>query len=117
VQVVLSEAALRRAVPGPEVVADQLVWLLRIMELANVGVQVVPYSAGAFPGMGYAFTCLSFLERQFDDVVAVEQLHRTTWLERDADREPYEHTFLKAQDMALTEQESAKLIVELLEAA
>jgi hypothetical protein len=67
--------------------------------------------------MGSTFTCLSFLERQFDGVVAVEQLHRITWLERDAEREPYEHTFLKVQEMALTKGQSAKRIVDMLHAA
>lgn len=103
VHAMLSEAALRRMVGGAQVMADQLLWLVQLMELPTVTVQVVPDSLGAFPGLGWSFTCLSFLERQFEDVVAVELPHGTVWLEQEEERVPYEHTFLKLQDVALSE--------------
>lgn len=116
VHVVLSEAALRRAVGGAQVMTDQLLWLLQLCGMESVTVQVVPNALGAFPGQGWSFTCLSFLERQFEDVVAVELPHGTTWLEQEAERLPYEHTFLKLQEMALPRAESAELVAELVEA-
>lgn len=115
-QVVLSEAALQRVVGSPKITADQLLWLLQLSGLASVTVQVMPYAFGAGPGLGFSFSCMSFLERQFDDVVAVELLHGTTWLEAEAQREPYEHTFLKLQEAALPEEESTDFISERLSA-
>lgn len=116
VHVVLSEAALRRTVGGTQVTTDQLLWLLQLCGMESVGVQVVPNVLGAFPGLGWSFTCLSFLERQFRDAVAIELPHGTTWLEQEADRLPYEHTFSKLQEMALPRAESAEFVAELLDA-
>lgn len=117
VQVVVSEAALQQVVGSPKITADQLLWLLQLMGLPSVTVQVVPYTLGAVPGPGFSFSCMSFLERQFDDVVAVELLHETRWLEAEEEREPYEHTFLKLQDVALSEVESVDFISERLSRA
>jgi hypothetical protein len=110
--VVLNEAALRRMVGGAQVMADQLVWLVQLCGMESVTMQVVPNMLGAFPGLGWSFTCLSFLERQFEDVVAVELPHGTTWLEQEEERVPYEHTFLKLQEVALPLAESVELIAE-----
>lgn len=116
VHVVLSEAALRRGVGGAQVTADQLLWLVQLCGMKNIRAQVVPNALGAFPGLGWSFTCLSFLERQFEDVVAVELPHGTTWLEQNEKRVPYEHTFLKLQEVALPEADSVELMAELLNA-
>ena len=112
--VVLSEAAIQRMVGGTQVMVDQLLWLLQLCGMESVRVQVVPSQRGAFPGLGWSFTCLSFLERQFEDVVAIELPHATTWLEREEERAPFEHTFLKLQEMALPEAESVDFVAERL---
>lgn len=112
VHVVLSEAALRRTVGGAQVMADQLLWLVQLCGMESVKLQVVPNAHGAFPGLGWPFTCLSFLERQFEDVVAVELPHGTIWLEQEEERVPYEQTFLKLQEMALPPADSVELIAE-----
>lgn len=114
VHVVLSETALRRTIGSVQVMADQLLWLIQLCGMNSVRMQVVPTAHGAFPGLGWSFTCLSFLERQFEDVVAVELPHGTVWLEQQAERAPYEHTFLKLQEMALPPADSAELVAERL---
>jgi hypothetical protein len=114
IHVVLSEAALRRTVGGAQVMADQLLWLVQLCGMESVRVQMVPNLLGAFAGLGWSFTWLSFLERQFEDVVTVELPHRTAWLEQEAERVPYAHTFMKLQEMALSEGESVDLIAERL---
>ncbi|MET8763031.1 DUF5753 domain-containing protein [Lentzea sp. NPDC004782] len=82
VHVVLGEAGLRRTVGGAQVMADQLLWLVQLCGMESVKVQVVPDVLGAFPGLGSAFNCLSFLERQFEDLVAIDLPHGTVWLEQ-----------------------------------
>ena len=96
--------------------ADQLLWLVQLCGMESVRVQVIPSVLGAFPGLGWSFTCLSFLERQFEDVVAVELPHGTTWLEQEQERVPYEHTFLKLQEIALPEMVSVELVAEVMDA-
>lgn len=96
--------------------ADQLLWLVQLCGMESVRVQVVPNLLGAFPGLGWSSAWLSFLERQFEDVVAVELSHGTTWLELEEERVPYQHTFLKLQEMALSEEESAEFVAGVMDA-
>ena len=57
---VINEAALRRAIGGPEVMAEQLGQILDWCELPNIIVQVLPYEAGAHACPSGAFVVLSF---------------------------------------------------------
>ncbi|MFY1692449.1 helix-turn-helix domain-containing protein [Plantactinospora sp. WMMB782] len=52
---VLDAGALCRPVGGPEVMREQLLHIVEITELPHVRVQVVPKSAGAYPGLGGPF--------------------------------------------------------------
>ncbi len=60
--VVLNEAVLRRPVGGYDVMADQFRHLVKVSELPNVHVHVLPFSAGLHAGaMSGAFSLLEFL--------------------------------------------------------
>ncbi|MDX3074716.1 helix-turn-helix transcriptional regulator [Streptomyces sp. MI02-7b] len=48
---VLYEAALRCPVGGPDTAREQLLHLLEVAALRNVSVQVLPFAAGAHPGL------------------------------------------------------------------
>lgn len=112
--VLLAEAVLRRAVGGPVVMADQLTWLLQLIALPAVTVQVVPDGIGAYPGIGWCFTMLSFMAKHLDDVVFVQQLHNALWLEAADDCVPYEKTFCRLAQVALPPADSVELIAEAL---
>ena len=58
--VVLDEAVLRRRVGGPQVMIDQLERLIDAAGLANVTLQVLPFSVGVHAGMDGEFTILSY---------------------------------------------------------
>ncbi|GLW19887.1 transcriptional regulator [Streptomyces sp. NBRC 13847] len=74
---VLDEAALRRCVGGPVVQLEQLQHLLDIHDcLPHVQLQVLPFSAGAHPGIDGAHTVFRF--DSSSPVVVVESL--TTWI-------------------------------------
>ncbi|MDX6339714.1 MAG: hypothetical protein QOG05_7054, partial [Streptosporangiaceae bacterium] len=57
---IMDEAAARRIVGGPAVMREQLARLRDIAALPNVTVQVIPYEAGAHPGMPGSFIVLEF---------------------------------------------------------
>ncbi len=57
---VINEAAVRRAVGGPEVMRAQLRHLADMATRPNVTVQVLPFSAGAHRGMLGSFAALRF---------------------------------------------------------
>ena len=65
---VITEAVLRREVGGPDVIRDQARWLVEVATLPDVTVQVLPFSAGAHPGMTGPFTMLRFAERSMNVV-------------------------------------------------
>lgn len=100
--VVLGEAALRRAVGGPLVMADQLFQLAAFAQLEGARVFLVPDKRGAFAGPA-SFAVLSFREPQFDDVVYLDSLHGGTWLESELERRPYAETFERLITVALPE--------------
>ena len=82
---VINEAALRRVVGGPDVMRDQSRRLVEIATLPNVTVQVLPFSAGAHPGMTGPFTTLRFAERSMN-VVFIELRGGAVYQERLSDR-------------------------------
>ena len=53
---VLSEAVLRREVGGPDVMREQVARLREATSRPNIAVQILPFSAGAHPGMTGPFT-------------------------------------------------------------
>lgn len=57
---IIGEAAVRTQVGGPQVMHDQIEHLLSLGEMANIAIQVMPYSAGAHLGLGGAFVVMSF---------------------------------------------------------
>lgn len=60
--VVLGEAVLRQVVGGPQLMRRQLLHLCEASNRPNVTVQVVPFVAGAYPGLEGCFTILTFDE-------------------------------------------------------
>jgi hypothetical protein len=88
---VIDEAALRRPVGSPEVMRGQLERLVDATRLANVVLQILPFGAGAHPGMVGAFSILRFADQELPDVVYVEHLTNALYLDRRDDVNQYLH--------------------------
>ena len=88
---VIDEAALRRPVGSPEVMRGQLERLIAATKLANVVLQILPFHAGAHPGMVGAFSILRFADGELPDVVYVEHLTNAQYLDRRDDVDRYLH--------------------------
>jgi transcriptional regulator with XRE-family HTH domain len=71
---ILDEGALRRIVGDPNITLRQLDHLITMAERADVEFGVVPFSAGAYPGMFGTFTILQFEDPVTDDVMYTDQL-------------------------------------------
>jgi transcriptional regulator with XRE-family HTH domain len=69
---IFDESVLHRRIGGGEVLRGQLTYLREATELPNVTVQVLPFSAGAHPGMVGSFTVIKFPVEDDTDVVYVE---------------------------------------------
>lgn len=109
--VVHDEAAMRRMVGGAAVMRGQLRYLVEAAQRPNVTVQIVPFSVGAYPGGGSAFSMLRFPEG-FDDMdaVYVENQRGAVWLERPTDIEHYVKVFSRLRDVALGPEKSVEFM-------
>ncbi|MFI8188548.1 helix-turn-helix domain-containing protein [Streptomyces sp. NPDC085946] len=107
---VVHEAALRQLVGGREVMREQLGHLLDMARLTHVKVQVLPFLAGAHPGMTSAFTIVSFAEPGALDVVHVDTASSAVWLESDTDAEHHNRLFDRITRLSLAQRNSVRLI-------
>ncbi|MFI9804943.1 helix-turn-helix domain-containing protein [Streptomyces sp. NPDC052301] len=59
---VLSEAALRQEIGGPQIMRGQLAYLLAFENNPQINIQVLPFSAGAHAGLTGSFTVFRFVD-------------------------------------------------------
>ena len=86
---IMDEAALRRLVGGRDVMRGQAGHLLEARSLPNVTIQVIPYGAGAHPGMDGSFVILEFPDPDDPSIVYVESAAGGLFLEQDAEIRRY----------------------------
>ncbi|HJQ48587.1 MAG TPA: helix-turn-helix transcriptional regulator [Amycolatopsis sp.] len=107
---VIDEAVLYREVGGPEVMAKQSARLLELAQLTHVTIQVVPFAAGAHPGMEGPFLILGFPEPADPDVVYVDNTSGGFFLELPPDVERYSLMFDHLRAAALKPDDSLGVI-------
>ena len=108
---VLDEGVLHRTVGGRGMMRLQLDHLLDLATMPNVAVQVIPFGAGAHPGMGKPFVILAFPEREDPDVVYLEDLTSTLYVEDVDEVDKYNVLFNHLRATALSFEDSAGLIM------
>ncbi|MEU4712082.1 helix-turn-helix transcriptional regulator [Micromonospora purpureochromogenes] len=114
---VLSEAVLRRTVGGPAVMTVQLDHLLKLSELPNVSVKVLPLAAGPQPGaVAGTFMILDFPPTKGGraapepSVVYSESLTGALYLDKPDELAAYERVWKGLDALALGEAESKDMI-------
>jgi transcriptional regulator with XRE-family HTH domain len=100
--VVLSEGVLRRPVGGYDVMREQLEYLMRPRDRANVTVQVLPFDAGVHPSMVGPFTAMTFPDPDDLGVVNVENAAGALFLEEPTELRIYEELWSTLQARALS---------------
>jgi transcriptional regulator with XRE-family HTH domain len=86
---VIDEAALRRRLVDPEQTRAQLMHLIEMNERPNVSLQIAPFTYGGHAAAGGPFTILRFAEPDLPDIVYLEQLTSSLYLDKRADVEHY----------------------------
>jgi len=69
---VLDESAIRRLAGSPAIMSQQLMHLVRVAELPNVTMRLVPFTAGLHPGMKGSFEVVEFEDTPDENIVFVE---------------------------------------------
>lgn len=110
---VLSEAALRQEVGGPEIMCAQLHHLLEMGQRDNVTIQALPFAAGAHLGMSGPFSIFEF-EHEDDPAVAhTENLSGSAYSESESALARFRLAWGDIVDAALPPDQSAGLIAAL----
>ncbi len=112
---ILDEAALHRLIGGPAVMRAQLNLVVEAMQLPNVTVQVIPYSAGPHPALDSTFNILEFAG-PLSDIVYSEGLAGFIFMQGAADVQRYRRVFERLVEKALTPERSADLMVRVAKA-
>ncbi|UGT63686.1 helix-turn-helix domain-containing protein [Nocardia asteroides] len=108
--VVMDEAAIRRVVGGPVTMRGQLERLLQEIKRKNVILQILPFDAGAHPGMAGAFTLLDFPNPADPELVYIEGLAGDELIEGHTEIRRFGVIFDQLRAMALSPRDSAAMI-------
>ncbi|MFH8482889.1 helix-turn-helix domain-containing protein [Streptomyces sp. NPDC018055] len=107
---VLDEAVLHREVGGPEVMRDQLHHLNQVAQLPHVELQLLPFSIGGYVGLTSPFVIFSFPNISDLDMVVLDHLTSSLYLERKEDLDAYSSAFRTLQTHALPPDHSLELV-------
>ncbi|MFJ7998544.1 helix-turn-helix domain-containing protein [Streptomyces sp. NPDC096310] len=110
VHAVIWEAALRQLVGGPEVMMRQLAHVRELAELPHIQIQVLPFRVGGYPAVGGPFNILSFAEEGAVDVVHMDGLKSTAWVEGLEESAAYTDLFGRLCAVTLSPHSSMQLI-------
>jgi transcriptional regulator with XRE-family HTH domain len=114
VHAVLDEAALHRAVGGPDVMASQLAALAKASAQPGVTLQVLPLSAGASAALEGDFVILAFPDPEDPPVAYAEGLFGDLYLESKEELDLYTLAWTHLLQKALSPAESAAMISKLV---
>lgn len=112
--VVINEGALRRVVGGREVMCAQLTRLIEATEVPNVALRVLPFAAGAHPGVDGSFTVLEFSDPSNPRIVYLDRMTDSEYLDGLRDVAAYRHAHERLQACALSVSDSREMISSLL---
>jgi transcriptional regulator with XRE-family HTH domain len=112
----IDESALRRVVGGSSVLRAQLSKILEVSATANVMMQIVPFDAGAHPGLDNTFTLLEFNSSVQPPVAYVENLAGTFYVERESEIMRYREVLEHLRAAALSPGNSVKCVQEVKKA-
>jgi transcriptional regulator with XRE-family HTH domain len=110
---VLNEAVVRRQPTDAHVRTGQLRALADAADRPRLTIQVLPFSAGAHAGLEGGFVLIEFPSPQDPDVVYVEGIMGDIYLESVEEVKRYQSAFERIQMIALSPEETFKLISEL----
>ncbi len=112
--VVINEGALRRVVGGRDVMCAQLTRLIDATEVPNVALRVLPFAAGAHPGVDGSFTVLEFSDPSNPRIVYLDRMTDSEYLEGLRDVAAYRHAHERLRASSLSVSDSRGMINSLL---
>jgi len=114
---VIDEAVLRRPIGGVDVMKAQIKALIQASRDPNIRLQIIPFLSGGHAAAGGSFTILRFPEPDLPDVVWVEHLTSSIYLDKREDVDVYaiamERVCIEAEPPGSTADILEKLLTEI----
>lgn len=110
---IVDEAALHRVVGGAQVMRDQLLHLADTVKAPNITFQVIPFGAGAHPGMPGQFVLMDFEDPMDTDLVYIDSMAGDLFLESEAEIRRYRSICDNLVAVALSPNASVSLVTEI----
>lgn len=104
------EAALHRLIGGPAVMHAQLSRVIKAADSPNVTIQVLPFSMGAYRGMGGPFALVRPADPEVPPVVYLESTERNLYLKKTSDYARYVAVFDNLRESALSAADSKRFL-------
>lgn len=111
--IVLDEAVLHRPVGGRAVTREQFDHLVRVADLPNVTLQVLPFATGPHAGMDGTFTILLYEESAGQNLVFVSNAAGGLFLEKEEELQRYSFVFDHLRATALDPEDTVTMIAGL----
>ncbi|MFR9727109.1 helix-turn-helix domain-containing protein [Streptomyces sp. MS19] len=112
-RVAVDEAALRRLVGGADVMRAQLDHLARMSAEPHIRVQVIPFTAGAHPGMPGSFVLMNFTQSAEPEIIWVDSHVGDLFLEKPVEISRLTTAFDELSAQACSPAESLAMIATL----
>ncbi|MFV2214584.1 DUF397 domain-containing protein, partial [Actinomadura sp. LOL_016] len=103
---VLGEAALRQMMGGRDVMRRQYDKLMALAARPHIDLRILPFSAGSHAGVDGAFTILGVGPDRLLEVVAIDSLTRSWYVDEPTDVDLHSGTFDRLQEVSLPERHS-----------
>ncbi|MCA1602061.1 MAG: helix-turn-helix domain-containing protein [Acidobacteria bacterium] len=98
---IIGEASVSRPIGGDSVMRAQIENLKKIAKHKKVALRLMPFSKGAHPGLGSAFTILEFKDPDLPDLVYLESAdHESIVRDDQAEVDRYNRRFAELLDLA-----------------
>ncbi|MGW2368767.1 helix-turn-helix domain-containing protein [Streptomyces sp. NPDC001667] len=110
---IMDEASLRRMVGGPEVMHEQIRRLTAAIAEPHMMLQVIPFNAGAHAGMPGSFVLMSFPEVEDPEIIYIDSMAGDLFLEAEADVRRYGAIFDNLRAVALSPDDTSRLLASL----
>jgi hypothetical protein len=111
---IFDEGVVRREVGGKAAMGRQIDRLLELAEKPYVTIEIVPFSAGAYPGLRGPFVVLEFPEAADDDVLYLES-PREDLIRREESEQvlPYRETFEQLRESSLGPEKTKTFLADI----
>jgi hypothetical protein len=107
---ILDEPVIQRLAGGPAVMRQQLQHLIRVADLQNVTIRVVPFTAGFHPGTKGPFEVIKLADADDEYAVFIETVRGDVIWDKPEQTQPYLEAFDRVEEKSLSPSQSVDLL-------